>query len=414
MSFPRVAFFTDSFHEVNGVARTSRMFARYALEQSHPFFSVHTGPETRAFNEGSVETHELKHSRWTVPLETDLAFDVPFLRHRVRLLKALRKFKPDLIHVTGPGHCGLLGAMLALQLRVPLVASWHTNVHEFGSRRLSSVFRFLPKGLLRLATGVAEAIFLYIILWFYKFARLLFAPNPELVRMLGSRTGRPTFLMQRGIDIDLFSPARRNRTNGEFVIGYVGRLSPEKNVRLLVEIEGCLIAAGMGNYRFLVVGDGGDREYLAANLRRCDMAGVLLGTELATAYANMDVFVFPSETDTFGNVVLEAMSSGVPAIVSSGGGPKYIIRPGIDGLEAFDSQSFAEGILALNRDADLLRSMSEAARAGAANYSWNSVFHGVYSRYSEFLAQSARKATAVGIRRRALPSYLSSTGREQG
>ena len=144
------------------------------------------------------------------------------------------------------------------------------------------------------------------------------------------------------------------------------------------------------------------------------MAGVLLGYELATAYANMDVFVFPSETDTFGNVVLEAMSSGVPAIVSSGGGPKYIIRPGIDGLEAFDSQSFADGILALNRDADLLRSMSEAARAGAANYSWNSVFHGVYSRYSEFLAQSARKPTAVGIQQRALPSYLSSTGREQG
>ncbi len=394
MRSPRVAFFTDSFHEVNGVARTSRMFARYASEQGLPFFSVHTGPETRNFTEGSVETHEIKHSRWTMQLETDLAFDVLFVRHRVRLLKALQKFKPDLLHVTGPGHCGLLGALLALQLDIPLVASWHTNVHEFGARRLFRVLRFLPGPLRRFATFVAEQISLGIVLWLYKSAGLLFAPNPELVGMLHARTGLPTFLMQRGIDTGLFSPARRTRTDDEFVIGYVGRLSPEKNVRLLVEIEQRLIAKGMDNYRFLIVGDGGDREYLSANLKRCSMPGVLLGTELAAAYANMDVFVFPSETDTFGNVVLEAMSSGVPTVVSSGGGPKYIIRPGIDGFEASDSLSFADAILALHRDAALHQTMSEAARAGAAKFSWSAVFAGIYTQYDRFLQSTAHPSPA--------------------
>lgn len=383
MNTPRIAFFTDSYLEVNGVARTSRQFARFAKETNRPFFSVHTGPRTRTWVEGSLQTYELKASPFLIPLETDLFFDLFFLRHRPRLMRALRAFRPDIVHITGPGHIGMLGAILAWQLKIPMVASWHTNVHEFGARRLRKVLRFLPETPRNQAGDLLEQLTLAAILWFYKFGRVLYAPNPELVAMLRTYTGRATYLMTRGIDTDLFSPNHRTRTSDEFVIGYVGRLSPEKNVRCLVEIERFLIAAGIQNYRFSVVGDGGDRPWLASHLRRADLPGILLGEELSRAYANMDVFVFPSETDTFGNVALEALASGLPTLVSSGGGPKYVIRPGIDGFESADSIGFAQDILKLYRNRELHRQMSHEARQGSFRFSWHAVFQDVYSHYEE-------------------------------
>jgi len=134
---PRVAFFTDSFHEANGVALTSRQFDQFARARGYPFFSVHAGPATKCVKDGAYESFELANSRATLHLEHDLFFDLGFARHRRRVIEALREFGPDLVHVTGPGHMGLLGALCAKALRAPLVASWHTNVHEFGARRLA-------------------------------------------------------------------------------------------------------------------------------------------------------------------------------------------------------------------------------------------------------------------------------------
>src|SRR5262249_35339065 len=155
---------------------------------------------------------------------------------------------------------------------------------------------------------------------FYRLAKVLFAPNPELVSMLAERTGRPGFLMGRGIDTGLFSPAGRERSNGDFLFGYVGRLSPDKDGRMVAGIEERLRASGEQNFRFLIVGEGSERSWLQRVMKRADLPGVLRGEELARAYASMDAFVFPSATDTFGNVVLEAMASGVPALVTPYGG----------------------------------------------------------------------------------------------
>lgn len=341
MTVPRVAFFTDSFHEVNGVARTSREFARFAHNHNYPFFSVHTGPQTACWTDGNLTTSELKLSRASIRLETDLFFDLLFWRHLPRLYRELQQFRPDLIHVTGPGHCGLLGAILSRRLHVPLAASWHTNIHEYGAKRLLTTLRRFPEKTRQNVGEYVERKSLEIVLWFYRLARVLFAPNPELMKMLERGTGQPTYLMQRGIDISLFSPERRHRSDDEFVIGYVGRLSSEKDVRLMAELERYLIDAGIHNYRFLIIGNGDEREWLASHLLRRDLPGVLIGEDLARAYARMDVFFFPSRTDTFGNVVLEAMASGVPAIVSTGGGPKYIIRHGVDGFAGQDTADCA-------------------------------------------------------------------------
>lgn len=361
---PRVAFFTDSFHEANGVALTSRMFAAFAKSRFHPFFSVHAGPRTAHWKRGAFETYEVANSGWALPLEHDLAFDLGFVRHRGALAKALKAFQPDLIHVTGPGHLGMLGAMLAHEMGVPLAASWHTNVHEFASRRL----RAFPAAV----AGVAERLSLDLAIRFYKLAKVLFAPNPELVAMLASRTGKPVHLMQRGIDTDLFSPAHRPEGARPFTVGYVGRLSPEKNVRLLAEL---------GDHRLLIVGEGSEREWLRRNLRNAELPGLLHGETLARVYASMDVFVFPSETDTFGNVILEAAASGVPAIVSGAGGPKFLVEPGVTGIVARNAQDFRAAVTRLAAEPETVRRMGAAAREKALERRWSAVFQGVYRAY---------------------------------
>lgn len=388
---PAVAFFTDSFHEANGVALTSREFDRFAHARGYPFFSVHAGPLTKHDKDGAYESYELVNSRATLRLEHDLFFDVPFLRHRRRLVKALREFRPDLVHVTGPGHFGLLGAIAAHDLGVPLVASWHTNVHEFGARRLTKTLRRWPAGLRRRLPAFAERKSLDIILWFYRQARMLFAPNPELVQLLESRTGRPAHLMVRGVDTTLFSPERRAREDdepgiGQLTLGHVGRLSAEKNVRLLADLERLLTEEGIANYRFLVVGEGGERAWLRENLRRADLPGLLRGVPLAEAYAEMDVFVFPSETDTYGNVTTEALASGVPAIVSAHGGPKFLVREGIDGFVAADVAGFARAVMTLYRDRELLARMKLHAREAAEQKSWPAVFESIYEHYERGFA----------------------------
>src|SRR5262249_27593932 len=160
---------------------------------------------------------------------------------------------------------------------------------------------------------------------FYKLARVLFAPNEELCQMLVRTTGRPCFLMQRGVDTEWFSPAHRTRDAGDraVVLGYVGRLSVEKNVALLARVEWELAAIGVSAVRFLIGGHGNEESALRRDLKEAKFGGVLGGAPLAQAYANMDVLVFPSHTDTFGNVVLEALASGVPAVVTPDGGPKF-------------------------------------------------------------------------------------------
>ena len=107
----------------------------------------------------------------------------------------------------------------------------------------------------------------------------------------------------------------------------------EKNVRFLAELRG-LVAAGSPDFRLVVVGSGSEAGCLRANLRKATLTGILRGEELARAYADMDVFAFPSETDTFGNVVLEALSSGVPAVVTTAGGPKFLVESGVTGFVA--------------------------------------------------------------------------------
>jgi glycosyltransferase involved in cell wall biosynthesis len=221
---------------------------------------------------------------------------------------------------------------------------------------------------------------------FYRMAQALYAPNPELCTLLERYTGRSCRLMPRGVDAVLFDPAKRQRNpeDREIILGFVGRMSVEKNVALLVRIQQELEQRGIRNFRYLIVGQGNLEAWLRERLPRAEFAGVLKGEPLAEAFARMDLFVFPSHTDTFGNVVLEALASGVPAIVTPSGGPPTIVRDGVTGRIVPDD-GFTDAIAGIIANPARHAQMRQAARTYALTASWDSVFEGVYAGYQPIL-----------------------------
>ncbi|MGC8548165.1 MAG: glycosyltransferase [Acidobacteriaceae bacterium] len=388
---PRVAFFPDSYYEINGVAHTSRQFEAYARRRGLPFLCARASARpTMVCQEDSITVLELRRGIFSLPLDKDLHLDPVFFRHLNLIDRTVHQFRPDVIHITGPSDVGLMAAAVALLNRIPLAASWHTNVHEYAARRSQWFTGRLPGPASRLASAFIEEFFLRLTSLLYFWAEVNFAPNPGLCRQLERYTSRPCHLMQRGVDTQLFSPAKRARLaeDSDFILGFTGRLSVEKNVALLAQIQQELESRGIHNFRFRIVGQGQEEPWLRARLPRAEFTGVLRGEALAAAYAGMDLFVFPSHTDTFGNVVLEALASGVPAIVTPDGGPPSIVRDGETGSIASDAE-FSSAIAAILGNPALHARMRQAARNYTLGASWDAVFDHVYSAYHTIITPHA-------------------------
>jgi phosphatidylinositol alpha 1,6-mannosyltransferase len=371
---PRVAFLSDTFYEVNGAARTCRELAAFAKRRGYPFFNVRFARQEAFTRQESFWVLELTRTPISFGVDPDLRFDLAFFRLRTQLEKRLREFAPDLIHVIGPGELGILGAIAAWRLRIPLVVSWHTNIHEYAARRL-------PFGGWIFRPGIQEFVLSQILRVYQRGAALL-APSPELVDMLQRRTGKPAFLMTRGVDSAAFSPQHRLRTDNQFVIGYVGRLMPEKGVRFFPKLDQYLEKAGAPDFRIFMAGWGSQERWLRRNLRRAEFQGILDPEALGRAYANMDLFVFPSRTDTFGNVVQEALASGVAALVTNGGGPQTIVEHGVTGLVASNEEELCQDVLRLMRQPEERLAMGAMGRQQMLTRSWDDVFEKVYQAYA--------------------------------
>ena len=381
----RVAFFPDAYDEIDGVAHTARQFESFAMRRGLPFLTVHGGTANNFQRNGSVSRMTRRRGPIGFPLDKKHDFDLAFWRHLNVVEETVREFDPDILHITGPSDVGQLGLAVAHRLRIPLAASWHTNVHQYAEQRGSAMLSFLPARV-RQRLGVAmRQGSLLATLRFYHAAQVLFAPNEELMEVIEKGTGKACYPMHRGVDTELFDPRRRDRADDTFVIGYVGRLTVEKNIRDLVELEQILIREGLANFRFLIVGQGAEESWLRTNMKQADFTGVLRGEALARAYANMDVFAFPSRTDTYGNVVLEALASGVPAVVTDSGGPRFIVRHGETGFVARDLAEFVVNIQNLATRPAQRETMRAAARAHGMTASWDAVFESIYAGYERGL-----------------------------
>lgn len=383
----RVALFPCTYREIDGVANTSRQFAEFARQRGIPFLLVHAGPKDEVVVDGSLTRVQLRRGPIKFPLDGHHEFDLVFLRHYQKVLRLLMDFSPNVIQITGPSDVGILGALLAHKMHVTLAASWQTNVHQFAGRRVASLFSALPPKISRSLAAGAESGSFRAAARFYKIPRLLFTPNRELVELLGKTTGKPCYLMGHSVDTETFHPSFRDRPDGgPFQIGFVGRLTPEKNVRALAQLEKDLLASGNRNFRIVLIGQGAEENWLREHMRHAEFRGWLTGKDLSCAYANMDAFAFPSETDTFGLAVLEALASGVPAVVTASGGPASTVEPGKSGYVAKRLGEFAPLLTNLMNHAEIHEGMRVEARNRALNHgSWEQIFSAMYSTYEHYV-----------------------------
>ncbi|HEX8251248.1 MAG TPA: glycosyltransferase [Pyrinomonadaceae bacterium] len=392
----RVAFFPDSFLEVNGVAMTSKRLIGYAKRNGYPFLCIHAGEKTETYEDGSIRYLSLKRSLIAFPMDEGLKYDPLFQRHSNRVLRELIQFQPDVLHITGLNDVSIIGAYLAWKLQLPLIGSWHTNLHEYAARRLTRMFSFLRTSTVKPITSFAERKIMDGAVLYYKMPKVILAPNQELLDALTRGTGRIGHLMLRGVDTEVYAPTKRTVNDNILRFGFVGRLRAEKNVRLLADLEKRLLEAGKTDFKFLIVGEGNEREWLEKNMKNVEFTGFLEGERLSEAYANIDVFLFPSETDAFGNVVQEANASGVPAIVTNQGGPKFIVKHGETGFISENLDDFVKYSIELMDNPAKLAKMKETSRRSALSRSWDSVFETVYNAYAEAVKIAAERKQKTG------------------
>ncbi|HVV28501.1 MAG TPA: glycosyltransferase family 1 protein [Rhizomicrobium sp.] len=279
----------------------------------------------------------------------------------------LLDFAPDIIHIAVPDLLGRAALKLAREMGIPAVASYHTRYETY----LKHYWYLAPlEGWLTRYLG-----------GFYGACREVYVPSESVRAALLADGLRDNFKpWPRGVDTARFSPerrghgwrARRGIGAGELVILHVSRLVREKRLDTLTAALRQVEGAGLA-HRAVIVGDGPDRAFAERELPHALFTGFLDGDELADAYAAADIFVFPSDSESFGNVTLEAMASGVACVCADATGSRSLVVPGETGLlaPADDAGAFARAILALAQDADLRARMGAAGRARALTYSWD-------------------------------------------
>lgn len=354
----RIALFSGNYNYVREGANQAlnRLVAR-GLDSGHAFRIYSPVTDTPAF-EPAGDLVPVPSIVLPVRSEFRLA---PGLPRQIR--EDVVRFSPDLIHVSTPDILGTRAQTFAKRLRVPVVASLHTRFETY-----------LEHYGLGWARGLAEAHLRRV----YRRSDHVLAPTPGIVaEMQALRGDDRVSLWSRGVDRELFSPERRDLSwrlargwsDDDVVVLFFGRLVLEKGVRDYVATVRRLRDRGVA-VRPLVVG-AGPAEDAFAELGDAVLTGHLDGPDLARAIASANILIHPSRTEAFGNVVLEAMASGLAIVSADTDSSRQLIDQGRSGLLCADAQAFVEAVSALAADADRRRELGAEARAASARFSWD-------------------------------------------
>lgn len=304
-----------------------------------------------------------------------------------RVADSLARFRPDVVHLASPFALGWRGVLAASRLRLPAVAAYQTDVAAYTERyRVAATTTFAQSHILRL----------------HRRATLTLAPSTDaeqqLIRLGVDRIRR----WGRGVDAGRFHPGARDgrwqrRTSDEVIVGYVGRLAAEK------QVEDLRVLHGLPGIRLVIVGDGPSRARLQALMPGAAFLGHLDGAELATAMASFDIFVHPGESETFGQTLQEAHASGVPIVATGRGGPRDLVRMGIDGwlYRPGDLDDLRMRTADLAGDARKRRAFGAAGRTAVEGRSWEAVCDQLLGHFEEAreLHQVDRALRAARVRR---------------
>jgi glycosyltransferase involved in cell wall biosynthesis len=378
----RVAIFTESYHEINGIGRTYRQMSEYAQGKGLEL-DIYINGDGTVENFGTVSVFNIKVD---APIEyyPGMMFDawtVP--RHIFNILPKVMddNFKRkgyDIIMLATQGSMGLYAISAARKYHIPMIGSYHTQVPLYAEMRMESMLH-KPKGplsvipkLAREATYMAEG-------YYYRKPLFNLAPTNMICDLIGHRFKRPTRVFRRGIDIERFHPSKGREKDGRTAL-FVSRISVEKNVDMLIGFGKAVPGA-----RLIIVGDGPDKERLEREIPEAEFKGFITGEKLFEEFASADVFIFPSITETYGNVVQEAMASGLPVVLDSRGPSSELVRTGIDGLHYRSQNNMFSCIRHLLNDDALRERMSSNAREAMERRTWEAVFDSVYDGYEEAL-----------------------------
>lgn len=370
----RVVYFTEALlPHVDGVSRTlARLFA--SLERQGIDFRIVSPFQPDDSVSWSWRVRRVPYVRFPLYPDYRISYPVPGLPAE------LDEYAPDLVHVVSPTPMAIWAQHYARRRGLPVVSSFHTHfvsyLRYYGVPWLEELgWRYLR--------------------WFYNRCDAVYPPTYAIIRELEEQGIQKLQLWSRGIDLGRFSPRFRDSAlraaagAGEEtpILLLVSRLVKEKDLLDLVEVDRLLRERGT-DFRLVFVGDGPLRGELEEKLPHAHFAGHQTGESLARWYASADVFVFPSTTETLGNVVLEALASAVPAVVVDRGGPQELITPGENGFvaRANDTLDIADQVDLLLRDPETRRRMERRARESAAARDWEAINGGLIESYTGLIA----------------------------
>lgn len=379
----RVALVSEALPpQTNGVVTTLSRLVAHLGSRGHEVLLVGPRYAENAGRPGLVDVPAMP-----LPLYPEMRIALPVWQ---AAFAAVDRFAPDLVHVATPATLGWAAGRHARRRGYPLVSSYHTNLTAYSLYyHLGSFVPFAWRYLR----------------WFHNATRRTYCPTPAVEAELVAHGIVRTELWTRGVDTSRFSPAHRTAAlrqrygfaESDVVLLYVGRLAREKELNRLFAAFAALAPAHPG-LRLLVVGDGPDR----ARLERLHagpgilFAGYQEGAALSRHYASADVFAFPSRTETFGNVVQEAMASGLPVVGVAAGGVRDVVKAGRTGLLADpdDPEDFMRRLGDLVTDPVRRRDLARAGREAALGASWSVVLDRLVASYEAVVAEARAEAGA--------------------
>lgn len=359
----RITLVSETFFpQVNGVSRTLDRLTRFLASR---------GDQVQLL----IPDYGKEIAEGPADVTLFRAFHPPFYRElylplvgRRKVQRTIESFAPDIVHIATEGPLGWSALRAVGKAGRPLVTSYHTNYCQY-----------LPS----YRAGALEPLAWRYLRWFHNHASTILCPSNSTRKMLLTKGFRKVEIWGRGVDAEFFSPDKRDLRlrqpfgieEHETLLLYAGRVANEKNLPMLIEAFNNLPDDFPA--RLLIIGDGPLRAKLESvnKNRRIIFAGYRKGEELARLYASSDFFVFPSLTETFGNVMLEAMAAGLPVLGFNVPGPRDLVTPGETGelTSEVSTDALARLIKESLNDEEHRQKMSKAARAYALGQTWDQV-----------------------------------------
>jgi glycosyltransferase involved in cell wall biosynthesis len=377
MSELRVAIFTGNYNHIqDGVSLTLNRLVAFLEDNEIPVIIF--GP--------TVDNPAIDHEGEFVPVPSIPMPGRPEYRVTVGFpetaQKRLREFNPSLVHLATPDVLGFRAMRWAQANNIQIVASYHTH--------FTSYLKYYNLDMLKMLGWKYLA-------WFYSQCKHIYVPSPSMADELNDEgINEGIRIWARGVNTEQFNPEYRDMEwrrslgfkDSDKIVTFVSRLVWEKNLQTFVDSTKKL-KKSYPSIRVMVVGDGPAKKELEHMLPNAHFTGFVTGDELSRAYASSDVFLFPSETETFGNVTLEAMASGLPCVVADATGSRSLVESGVNGYLAppRDTMAFAECVAKITEDETIAGKMSKAARQKALAYSWENVNSKLLKNYEEALEE---------------------------